>query len=101
MRKLLLSVALATAAVSGCSKSEEAAAGKKAEDNLASMTVDQVEAAVTAKKAIAVDCNTDKTRQKMGIVPGAILVDDTETYPVSLLPAEKSTQLVFYCANPG
>ena len=101
MRKILLSVALATAAVSGCSRSEEAVAGKKAEDNLQSMTVDQVEAAVTAKKAIAVDCNTDKTRQKMGVVPGAILVDDTETYPASLLPADKSAQLVFYCANPG
>ena len=63
--------------------------------------VDEVEQAVNAKQAQAVDCNGERTRKKLGVVPGAILISDEELYPASELPADKTTKLVFYCADPG
>ena len=62
-----------------------------------SMTVDEVESALAAHTATAVDCNGPLTRKKFGTVPGAILLTDEETYAPSELPADKSRKLVFYC----
>ena len=104
MRKYLLGAVLALASMGGCAKdkdktgSGEAAA---ATDNLPAMTIDQVDQAVAAKQAQAVDCNGDRTRKKLGVVPGAILISDEESYAATELPADKTTKLVFYCADPG
>ena len=35
----------------------------------------------------------------MGVIPGAVLLRDMDA--VDQLPADKSTGLVFYCANPA
>lgn len=101
MRRLLLAAALSLAAFTGCSKADKAEASATAEDNLPKMTVDELDAALAAKQAVPVDCNGDKTRKRVGVVPGAILVSDEETYAASELPADKATKLVFYCANSG
>src|SRR4051812_37394934 len=101
MRTMLFAVALSLTAISGCSKSEPAgaaAAGKK--DELPTLTVDQVEKGIAANELTAVDCNGDKTRKKLGVVPGAILTSD-EDYPASELPADKGRKLVFYCTDAG
>jgi hypothetical protein len=102
MRTLLLAAALSMSALAGCaSKSDGDSAGTKAEANFPNMTVDEVDKAVAAKEVQAVDCNHDKLRQKLGVVPGAILISDAESYPASELPADKGAKLVFYCADPG
>jgi hypothetical protein len=108
MRNFLLAAALSITAVAGCSKPDKTvsapAADKtadKAADNLPSMTIDEVDRALAANEAKAVDCNGDPLRKKMGVVPSAILVTDDETYAASELPADKATKLVFYCADPG
>ena len=103
MRNVLLAATLSLASIAGCAKSDKAEPAKteKAEDTLPSMTVDEVDSALAAKQATAVDCNGDKTRKKLGVVPGAILVSDEETFAAGELPADKSAKLVFYCANPG
>ena len=104
MRNALLAAGLSLAAVAGCSKSDKAAppaANAKAEEALATMTVDDVDHALAAKQAVPVDCNGDRTRKKMGVLPGAIVVSDEETFAASELPADKATKLVFYCANSG
>jgi rhodanese-related sulfurtransferase len=31
------------------------------------------------------------------LVPGAVLLSNSKTYPLAQLPAEKATKLVFYC----
>ena len=100
MHKILLATVLACAALAGCAKSDKTAA-EKAEADLVTMTVDEVDHAVTDKTAQAVDCNTDKTRKRAGVVPGAILISDHEGYAAGELPADKTMRLVFYCANPG
>lgn len=101
MRSLLVAAALSVSALSGCSKSSSTPAGEVDEKNLASMTVDEVEQAIATKKATPVDCNSDGTRKKKGVVPGAILISDDEAYAASELPADKSATLVFYCSNSG
>ena len=103
MRNLLFGAALALAALTGCSKSDgsKAAPAEKAEPTFPTMTVDQVEQAIAAKSVTPVDCNSDRTRKKLGVLPGAISVTDEDTYAASELPADKTTHLVFYCADPG
>jgi iron uptake system EfeUOB component EfeO/EfeM len=100
MRRLLFSVAIATASLAtGCSKDKADKAEVK--HDLKEMTVDEVAAGLEAKQLTAVDCNSDKTRKRVGILPGAILIADEETFSASDLPADKATKLVFYCGGPG
>jgi phosphoribosylformylglycinamidine (FGAM) synthase-like amidotransferase family enzyme len=101
MRTTLFACALAISAVAGCSKGDQAKTEQKDEQKLATMTMDEVEAAITSGQASAVDCNGDRTRKKDGILPGAIMVTDEEQYGASELPADKSRKLIFYCADPG
>lgn len=100
MRTTLFACLLAISAATGCSKGEDAKA-EQAEAKLPTMTMDEVEAAITSNQATAVDCNGDRTRKKNGILPGAIMVTDEEEYGASELPADKSRKLIFYCADPG
>jgi hypothetical protein len=104
MRKLMFVTALGClplAGLTGCSKADNAEAKGGAKEELATMTVDQVDAEVTAKTLQAVDCNHDGLRKKMGVVPGAILVSDVDKFDAKELPADKTAKLVFYCADPG
>jgi hypothetical protein len=102
MRTTLFACVLAISAVTGCSKGEQAKTEQTStEQKLATMTMDEVEAAITSGEATAVDCNGDRTRKKDGVLPGAILVTDEEEYGPSELPADKSRKLIFYCADPG
>jgi hypothetical protein len=104
MRKLLLATALSLTTMAACSKPDKAVSAPaegKAEDQLQSMTVDEVERDLAANQVKAVDCNGDGLRKKKGVVPGAILVSDDESYAASELPADKATKLVFYCSDLG
>jgi rhodanese-related sulfurtransferase len=54
---------------------------------------------VSAKSATILDANNGETRQKMGVVPGAVLLSNSHDYALSELPAAKDTKLVFYCGG--
>src|SRR6187551_2729453 len=98
MRIILLAAVLALGATAGCSKSnEDKVVAEKA--NLPTITVDEVDQKLASGDCVPVDANGTDTRKKMGVVPGAVLLTDSETFNVSELPADKSKQLVFYCAN--
>ena len=102
MRTLLFSAVIALASVAGCSKSEKSEKAATAEhSDLPEMSVDEVAAGLEARQLTAVDCNSEKTRKKHGVLPGAILIDDEETFTADDLPADKATKLVFYCGGPG
>jgi len=104
MRNFLLAAALSITAVAGCSKPDKAVSApsaENAENKLASMTLDEVEHALATNEVKAVDCNGEATRKKMGVVPGAVLVTDDESFAASELHPDKTTKLVFYCADPG
>jgi rhodanese-related sulfurtransferase len=101
MRTLLLATLLGLLgpAGAGCSKpSSEAARGANG-PAIATLSVDELEAKLRRGECRAVDANGDPTRQRFGVIPGAVLLSDYETFRPGELPADKSKGLVFYCAN--
>ena len=92
MRTLLLSVLL----VAGCSKTEPTTTTTE-KNPVPTITIDELDAKLAVYQAV--DANGDTTRKKLGVIPGAILLTDYDTYSSSELPADKSKTLVFYCAN--
>lgn len=100
MRRLLFATVLALAPLAACSKSEKADSSKH-EENLPEISVADAAAGLEAKQVTFVDCNSAETRKKLGVIPGAILVEDEETFAAGVLPADKAAKLVFYCGGPG
>jgi hypothetical protein len=100
MRTLLFSAVIALASLGCTDKAPKEDKGEVKVD-LPEMSVDEVAAAVDAKQLTVLDCNSEETRKKHGIIPGAILVADEEAYPADILPADKTTKLLFYCGGPG
>lgn len=102
MRTLLFAsiLGLATLTSVGCSKSDKHGESKVDHD-IPEISMDDVQAGIAAKTLTVYDCNGDKTRKRVGVIDGAILVDDEETYDASILPADKNAKLVFYCGGPG
>lgn len=100
MRTILLAVVLASAAAAGCSKDKASDDHVTVKSDLPTMTLDDVDKGLAANELTAVDCNGEKTRKKFGTVPGAILIEDEETFEASALPADKNRKLVFYCSGP-
>jgi len=94
MKKVLSSLFLTAALIPGL------ALACDGHDKNMVQTVNAAEGAklVKAKEATFVDVNGAETRQKMGIIPGAILLTSTDFGPAEL-PAAKDSKLVFYCAS--
>lgn len=108
MARGLLALSLA-ASIPACSRPKgeppRAAASAEEEDEkelFARMTVDELEAKLAAARAgqakIAVFDNNDEARFAKGHIPGARWVK-FDAVKAADLPADKSTTLVFYCAN--
>lgn len=62
-------------------------------------SVTAVAAALKDKSAVVVDANGAETREKFGVVPGALLLSDHRNYALTELPRDKSQELVFYCGG--
>jgi rhodanese-related sulfurtransferase len=84
------------AAAAACSKPDPAA---HAQTKIAALSVEAVDKALAAGEVVPIDANSERTRKKMGVVPGAVLLSDSELFSISELPGDKSKSLVFYCAN--
>ena len=101
MRTLLFAAVLALGSLTlGCSKSEKKG-GDEIDHSIPEISIDDVQAGMAAKTLTVFDCNSDKTRKRVGVLPGAVLVEDEETFDASILPADKNAKLVFYCGGPG
>jgi rhodanese-related sulfurtransferase len=94
MRTLLVVSLLALATTAGCSRPRDEVVTQAPE--VAAVSVDQLDRMLAEHRCQAVDANGDLTRQKMGVIPGAVLLADDS---IANLPADKSKGLVFYCAN--
>ncbi|MDX2090425.1 MAG: rhodanese-like domain-containing protein [Kofleriaceae bacterium] len=99
MRMFLASVLLALAVIPGCSKANEKAKQEHVDQEVAAVSIDQLETMLANNACIPVDANGEQTRRKLGTIPGAVLLSDSETFATSELPVDKTKQLVFYCAN--
>jgi rhodanese-related sulfurtransferase len=63
------------------------------------VTVTEVASYIQNKSATVFDANNAETREKMGVVPGAVLLTNSHDYSLSQLPAAKDSKLVFYCGG--
>jgi rhodanese-related sulfurtransferase len=104
MRTLLFSLAL-TILLLGCKNASPAAATEPvAADTQAAQAVIPEISVEDADKAIqsgavAVDANSDSTREKNGTVPGAVILTSSYKYELTQLPEDMSKDLIFYCSN--
>lgn len=97
MRTILLSAVLALGAGAACSKSADKSAEKASSVPLVS--VDEMDQKLAKGDCVPVDANGTGTRKKMGVIPGAVLLSDSEAFALSELPADKAKELVFYCGS--
>lgn len=70
------------------------------------VSVDDVQKGLDGAKAKAkpapyavFDANGPETRAASGIIPTAVLLPSASEYDVALLPKDKASAVVFYCAN--
>jgi rhodanese-related sulfurtransferase len=101
MRTILACSLLASAlglgaGLAGCSRDPGTAAGKPGAA-VSTVTVDELDRMLARHEVQAVDANGDATRRRMGVIPGAVLLRDMDA--VDQLPADRTRDLVFYCAN--
>ncbi len=90
----LIVPALALALASACSEEEAASAP------IPELSVAQVASMMESGEAVVVDANGEETRRENGVIPGARLLTSSGSYdPAAELPADKATNLVFYCGN--
>ena len=102
MRTILLSLIL-TFVLAGCkdaspSAAAEPAPAEKTEVALSVISIDDADKALQSG-AVAVDANSDKTREKNGTVPNAVILTSSYKYDLAQLPEDKSKDLIFYCSN--
>ena len=97
MRTLLLALAL-YAAATGCSKKTADPLAEES-SSIPTVTVSELDTMLAKNECQPVDANGDSTRKKMGVIPGAVLLTDNDTFNVKELPADKAKTLVFYCTN--
>ncbi|MBA3503389.1 MAG: rhodanese-like domain-containing protein [Myxococcota bacterium] len=97
--RTLLFTALLSLSVLGCSKEENKTQHVKLSATVPDVTIDELSAKLANGECQAVDANGDATRKKLGVIPGAVLLTDSETFSTNELPKDKSKTLVFYCAN--
>jgi len=102
MRTIILSLLL-TFVLAGCKDASPSAAAEqapadKSEAAMSVISVDDAEKALQSG-AVAVDANSDSTREKNGTVPNAIILTSSYKYDLAQLPEDKSKDLIFYCSN--
>jgi len=81
-----------------------AAPAPAAADPFKLVSVDDLAKQLDAKKAktaaVAVfDANSKETRDTAGIIPTSVLLSSVADYDLALLPKDKASPVVFYCAN--
>jgi rhodanese-related sulfurtransferase len=81
------------------STAESVTAPDKHAVDIASISIDQLDTMLASGGCQAVDANGAGTRKKLGVIPGAVLLTDSDTYDLKELPVDKTRPLVFYCAN--
>ena len=99
MKKIMMACALALSVAAPAVAQACEGMENHAEAAPASVSPKELMAMTKEKKATPVDANGKETREKQGIVPGAVLLTSSSSYDVKELPADKASKLVFYCAN--
>jgi rhodanese-related sulfurtransferase len=94
--RTMIPLLFALAAGAGCAKAQDDRAAEHA-SAVAEVSVDQVDRMLADHTCQPVDANGAPLRQRMGVLPGAVLLSDMDA--IGELPPDKAKPLVFYCAN--
>lgn len=103
MRAIVLSL-FAVCLIAACKDASQAtASGSAASENqneaaIPEISVEDADEALRAG-AVAVDANSDSTREKNGTVPNAVILTSSYKYDLAQLPEDKSKDLIFYCSS--
>ncbi len=62
-------------------------------------SMDDLERKLAAGECHLYDANNAATRDEHGVIAGATLLDSYREYDLALLPADKASDLVFYCGS--
>lgn len=80
------------------SKTSAPAATETAANAVApAITVEELSTKIEKKEVTVCDANSEETRKKHGVIPGAVLMSNYED--MSALPEDKNASLVFYCGS--
>ena len=96
MRRLVLVAILSMSSIAACDRARDQPAGKA---EVPTLSVAELAGQLPGQAIHPVDANGSKTRKDFGVIPGAILLSDYETYAAAELPTDRGATLVFYCAN--
>lgn len=102
MRRTIVAMILAAAPLAAPLAACERGASKPAAVDPAAVpevSIGELSAQLGAAQVRPVDANGTKLRKDVGVIPGAILLSDYETFTAKELPADRAAPLVFYCAN--
>ncbi|MGZ3691309.1 MAG: rhodanese-like domain-containing protein [Pseudobdellovibrio sp.] len=74
----------------------------EAKDELTLIKAGELQKLETDKKAnvFVFDANDNQTRTKEGVIPGAVALKSPKEYDLSILPKDKTAEVVFYCGGP-
>jgi hypothetical protein len=97
MRSFILSLALLGPAHSAWASPEAAPA--EAKEGFSLIHVDELAKLMRSGKIQIYDANGADFRSTNGVIPGAMMLASLRIDAAKVLPADKSTPLVFYCAN--
>ena len=95
--RTMIPLLVALAASAGCAKAKDDRAAADHASAVAEVSVDQVDRMLADHACQPVDANGAPLRQRMGVLPGAVLLSDMDA--IGELPSDKAKPLVFYCAN--
>ena len=84
----------------GCKDTTPAAANetKQAPVEIPEISIEDADKAIQSG-AVALDANSEGTREENGTVPGAVILTSSYKYDLAQLPEDKSKDLIFYCSN--
>lgn len=107
MKTFLTAAALSLATLTFGATASLACDGDKSAKTakISNISVDELDALMTksrqAKKPVVqtVDVNGKTTREKMGVIPGSVMLTSSAKYSVDELGADKNKTQVFYCSN--
>lgn len=72
----------------------------KGKDGIVKISIEEGKGLYETKRITFVDANGKDTRQKLGTIPGAVMLTSYSEFDAAKeLPADKNEKLVFYCAN--
>lgn len=100
MRTVLVVAALALAlgAPSACKRSTTEGSHEAAAREIPAMTVDELATMLVRHEPVGVYDANGRSRYEQGHIPTARFVGH-DPVTVAMLPADRATRLVFYCAN--